>query len=68
MKVFYPIVIVINFLSRLLLRIFGIKSEYVNQELLTKDEIKLIVKYSKVVIKKAIIKGVPPSYLVYKKV
>ncbi len=46
MKVFYPIVIVINFLSRLLLRIFGIKSEYVNQELLTKDEIKLIVKES----------------------
>jgi len=46
MKVFYPIVIVINFLSKLLLRIFGIKSEYVNQELLTKDEIKLIVKES----------------------
>lgn len=46
MKVFYPLVIVINFLSRLLLRIFGIKSEYVNQELLTKDEIKLIVKES----------------------
>ncbi len=46
MKVFYPIVVVINFLSKLLLRIFGIKSEYVNQELLTKDEIKLIVKES----------------------
>ena len=46
MKVFYPLVVIINFLSRLLLRIFGIKSEYVNQELLTKDEIKLIVKES----------------------
>ena len=46
MKVFYPLVVVINFLSKLLLRVFGIKSEYVNQELLTKDEIKLIVKES----------------------
>tara|TARA_B100001564_G_C20587216_1_gene646103 strand:- start:6 stop:1163 length:1158 start_codon:yes stop_codon:yes gene_type:complete len=46
MKVFYPLVVIVNFLSRLLLRIFGIKSEYVNQELLTKDEIKLIVKES----------------------
>ena len=46
MKIFYPLVVIINFLSKLLLRVFGIKSEYVNQELLTKDEIKLIVKES----------------------
>jgi|TARA_Y100000992_G_scaffold295893_1_gene257416 Mg2+/Co2+ transporter CorB len=46
MKIFYPLVVIINFLSKLLLRVFGIKSEYANQELLTKDEIKLIVKES----------------------
>tara|TARA_B100001093_G_scaffold505140_1_gene562018 strand:+ start:466 stop:1713 length:1248 start_codon:yes stop_codon:yes gene_type:complete len=46
MKIFYPIVIVINFISKSLLSIFGVKSENVNQELLTKDEIKLIVKES----------------------
>ena len=36
MKIFYPLVVIINFLSKLLLRVFGIKSEYANQELLTK--------------------------------
>ena len=46
MRVFYPLVIVINFMSKILLRIFGIRSDYENQELLTKDEIKLIVKES----------------------
>ena len=46
MKIFYPIVILINFISRIILRIFGIKTEKINQELLTKDEIKLIVKES----------------------
>ena len=46
MRVFYPLVVVINFMSKILLRIFGIKSDYENQELLTKDEIKLIVKES----------------------
>ena len=45
-KIFYPLVIIINFLSTNLLRLFGVKSEKVNQELLTKDEIKLIVKES----------------------
>ena len=46
MKIFYPLVIVINFVSKSLLGIFGVRSEYVNQELLTKDEIKFIVKES----------------------
>ncbi len=46
MKIFYPIVIIINFISKSLLGIFGVKSEKINQELLTKDEIKLIVKES----------------------
>jgi len=46
MKIFYPIVILINFISRIILKVFGIKIEKMNQELLTKDEIKLIVKES----------------------
>ena len=46
LKVFYPIVIIINIISQSILRIFGIKKERINQELLTKDEIKLIVKES----------------------
>ncbi len=46
MKIFYPLVIVINFVSKSLLGLFGVRSEYVNQELLTKDEIKFIVKES----------------------
>ena len=46
MKIFYPIVILINFISKIILRMFGIKTEKINQELLTKDEIKLIVKES----------------------
>jgi Mg2+/Co2+ transporter CorB len=43
MKIFYPIVILINFISKIILRIFGIKQDNINQELLTKDEIKLII-------------------------
>ena len=46
MKIFYPIVILINFISKIILRMFGIKTEKINRELLTKDEIKLIVKES----------------------
>ena len=46
LKIFNPIVIVINLISQTLLRILGIKKERINQELLTKDEIKLIVKES----------------------
>ena len=45
-KLFYPIVVVINFISKIVLRIFGIKPNNYNRELLTKDEIKLIVKES----------------------
>lgn len=45
-KVFYPIVILINFISKIILSMFGIKTEKINRELLTKDEIKLIVKES----------------------
>ena len=36
----------INLISQTILRILGIKKERINQELLTKDEIKLIVKES----------------------
>ena len=46
MKLFSPIVLIINLIAKVLLRIFGVKPENVNQELLTKDEIKLIVKES----------------------
>ena len=46
MKIFYPIVLLINAISKIILRIFGIKKEKINRELLTKDEIKLIVKES----------------------
>ena len=46
MKLFSPIVLIINLIAKVLLRIFGINPENINQELLTKDEIKLIVKES----------------------
>ena len=46
MKLFYPIVIIINFIAKIILNLFGIKPKNYNQELLTKDEIKLIVKES----------------------
>ena len=46
MKLFSPIVLIINLIAKILLRIFGVNPENVNQELLTKDEIKLIVKES----------------------
>ncbi len=46
MKLFNPIVIVINFISKNVLRVFGIQLDNYNQELLSKDEIKLIVKES----------------------
>ena len=46
MKLFSPIVLIINLIAKVLLRIFGINPENANQELLTKDEIKLIVKES----------------------
>tara|TARA_B100001029_G_C15058423_1_gene456295 strand:+ start:1391 stop:2638 length:1248 start_codon:yes stop_codon:yes gene_type:complete len=46
MKLFYPLVLIINFIARIVLNIFGIKAQNVSQELLTKDEIKLIVKES----------------------
>ncbi len=46
LRIFNPIVIVINLISQILLRLLGIKKERINQELLTKDEIKLIVKES----------------------
>ena len=46
MKLFSPIVLIINLIAKVLLRIFGVNPENVNQELLTKDEIKLIVKES----------------------
>jgi len=46
MKVFSPLVLIINLVAKILLRIFGVRPENNNQELLTKDEIKLIVKES----------------------
>ena len=46
LRVFYPIVAIINFFSKLVLSIFGVKDKVDDQELLTKDEIKLIVKES----------------------
>ena len=38
MKLFSPLVLIINLIAKVLLRIFGINPENVNQELLTKDE------------------------------
>ena len=46
MKIFRPIIMVINIITKGILRILGIKDNKINQELLTKDEIKLIVKES----------------------
>ncbi len=46
MKIFYPIIFIINLFSKIILRVFGVKNENYNKELLTKDEIKLIVKES----------------------
>ena len=46
MKLFSPIVLIINLIAKVLLGVFGIKPENTNEELLTKDEIKLIVKES----------------------
>ena len=46
MKLFSPIVLIINLIAKVLLRIFGVNPENASQELLTKDEIKLIVKES----------------------
>ena len=46
MKILRPIIMVINVITKGILRILGIKDNKINQELLTKDEIKLIVKES----------------------
>ncbi len=46
LRVFSPIVMVINLTTKLLLKVFGLESKRINQELLTKDEIRLIVRES----------------------
>jgi len=46
MKILRPIIMIINIITKGILRILGIKDNKINQELLTKDEIKLIVKES----------------------
>ena len=46
MKIPRPIIMIINVITKGILRILGIKDNKINQELLTKDEIKLIVKES----------------------
>ena len=46
LKIFRPFVMIINFISKIILGIFGIKKDTIDRELLTKDEIKLIVKES----------------------
>ena len=46
MKILRPIIMVINIITKGILRILGIRDNKINQELLTKDEIKLIVKES----------------------
>tara|TARA_B100000886_G_scaffold70791_2_gene44977 strand:- start:1813 stop:3060 length:1248 start_codon:yes stop_codon:yes gene_type:complete len=46
MKILRPIIMVINVITKGILRILGIRDNKINQELLTKDEIKLIVKES----------------------
>ena len=46
MKILRPIIMIINVITKGILRILGIKDNKINQELLTKDEIKLIVKES----------------------
>ena len=46
MKILRPIITIINIITKGILRILGIKDNKINQELLTKDEIKLIVKES----------------------
>ena len=43
LKLFYPLIAIINFFSRTLLLIFGIDQRNRSQELLTKDEIKTII-------------------------
>ncbi len=52
MKIFYPIVILINFISRIILRIFGIKTEKINQELLTKEKNKITLGKQNMVIER----------------
>ena len=46
MKILRPIIMIINIITKGILRILGIKDNKINQELLTKDEIELIVKES----------------------
>ena len=46
LKIFYPIVSIINFFSKSLLLLFGVKDKNTAFELLTKDEIKTIIKES----------------------
>lgn len=46
LKIFRPFVMIINFISKIILGILGIKKDTIDRELLTKDEIKLIVKES----------------------
>ena len=46
MKILRPIIMIINVITKGILRILGIRDNKINQELLTKDEIKLIVKES----------------------
>ncbi len=46
LKLFYPIVSIINLFSKLLLALFGVKDKKNTFELLTKDEIKTIIKES----------------------
>ncbi len=43
LKLFYPLIAIINFFSRSLLSIFGVSQKSKSDELLTKDEIKTIV-------------------------
>jgi len=46
LRVFSPIVMIINITTKLLLRAIGLQGKRSNQELLTKDEIRLIVRES----------------------
>ena len=46
LKLFYPLIAIINFFSRMLLGIFGVNQKNKSHELLTKDEIKTIVRES----------------------
>ena len=46
LKLFYPLIAIINFFSRMLLGIFGVNQKNKSYELLTKDEIKTIVRES----------------------